>query len=125
MSTIDLRIDALARVQDNVISRRQVLDAGGTDEHIANRLARGLWQPLQAGVYLVGSAPPTWAQSLRAGLLAAGPGAEVANHRATSSVWPPRASNGPCWSSAPAAHRSSSRRLRRRRSGWADRLRRR
>lgn len=86
MSTIDLRIDALARVQDNVISRRQVLDAGGTDDHIANRLARGLWQPLQAGVYLVGSAPPTWAQSLRAGLLASGPGAEVAR-RAAHRLW--------------------------------------
>lgn len=86
MSAIDLRIDAIARVQDNVISRRRVLDAGGTDEYIANRLARGLWQPLQAGVYLVGSAPPTWAQSLRVGLLAAGPGAEVAR-RAAHRLW--------------------------------------
>lgn len=86
MFDLDQRIDAIARVQDNVIARRQVLDAGGTDKLIVIRLARGLWQPLQAGVYLVGSAPPTWHQRLRAAVLAGGEGTE-ASHRAAILQW--------------------------------------
>ena len=86
MAATDQRIDATARVQDNVISRRQVLDVGGSDKLIAIRLARGLWQPLQAGVYLLGSAPPTWPQLLRAAVFAGGPGTE-ATHRAAILRW--------------------------------------
>ena len=86
MARIDQLIDAVARGQDNVISRGQVLAVGGSDELIANRIVRGLWQPLQAGVYLVGSAPPTWAQQLRAAVAAAGPDAFV-SHRAALVRW--------------------------------------
>ena len=86
MSVIDQRIDAIARVQDNVISRGQVLAVGGSDKLIAVRLARGLWQPLQAGVYLVGSAPPTWHQGLRAAVFAGGAGTE-ASCRAAILQW--------------------------------------
>ena len=60
MATIDHLIDALARRA----GRRHLTSAGPGPRRerrlIASRLARGLWQPLQAGVYLVGSAPPTW-----------------------------------------------------------------
>lgn len=86
MSRVDHLIDALARRRDNVITRSDVLALGGTDGLIADRLARGLWQPLQAGVYLVGSAPPTWSQRLRAAVDAAGPGAR-ASHRAALISW--------------------------------------
>ena len=86
MHDVDHRIDAIARVQDNVVTRTQVLGAGGTDKLIAVRLTRGLWQPLQAGVYLVGSAPPTWHQLLRAAVAAAGPAAQV-SHRAALLRW--------------------------------------
>ena len=86
MSSIDHVLDAIARRQDNVICRAQVLLAGGSDEMIETRVRRGLWQPLQAGVYLVGSAPPTWAQQLRAAVMAAGPDAEV-SHRAAVLRW--------------------------------------
>ena len=86
MDRIDHLLDVIARRQDNVISRTQVLDAGGSDALIANRIARGLWQPLQAGVYLVGSAPPTWDQELRAAVMAAGPDAFV-SHRAAILRW--------------------------------------
>lgn len=86
MERIDQRIDALARVQENVIDRSQVLGLGGTDMLIANRIERGLWQPLHAGVYLVGSSPPSWSQRLRAAVLAAGPDA-MASHRAALWLW--------------------------------------
>lgn len=86
MQTTDHLIDALARVQDNVITRDDVLRCGGTDSLIANRLARGLWQPLQAGVYLAGSAPPTWHQLVRAAVAAAGEEA-VVSHRAALLLW--------------------------------------
>jgi hypothetical protein len=86
MPFIDQRIDAIARVQDNVLTRGQVLETGGSDKLIAVRLARGLWQPLQAGVYLVGSAPPTWHQRLRGAVFAGGPDAE-ASHRAAILQW--------------------------------------
>ena len=86
MPSLDHILDAIARRQDNVISRTQVLLAGGSDELIATRIRRGLWQPLHAGVYLVGSAPPTWAQQLRAAVTAAGPDAQV-SHRAAILHW--------------------------------------
>src|SRR5687767_11918113 len=86
MSGIDQRIDAIARVQDNVIARGQVLAIGGSDKLVAVRLGRGLWQPLQAGVYLVGSAPPTWHQGLRGAVLAGGLGTE-ASCRAAILQW--------------------------------------
>lgn len=86
MHEIDHCIDAIARANDDVIDRGQILGVGGSDHLIANRLGRGLLQPLQAGVYLVGSAPPTWPQEVRAALRAAGPGA-VASHRAALILW--------------------------------------
>lgn len=86
MPSTDQLIDAIARRQDNVISRAQVLGVGGSDVLIANRIARGLWQPLQAGVYLVGSAPATWTQQLRAAVLAAGPDSG-SSHRSAILGW--------------------------------------
>jgi hypothetical protein len=86
MERIDHHIDAIARRQDDLVSRADVRFVGGTDRLIANRIERGLWQPVQAGVYLVGSAPPTWAQQLRAAVMAAGPSAE-ASHRSAILRW--------------------------------------
>jgi hypothetical protein len=86
MPTFDHLVDAIARRQDNVIARAQVLEIGGSDNLIAIRLARGQWQPLYAGVYLVGSAPPSWTQLLRAAVYAAGPSARV-SHRAAILRW--------------------------------------
>src|SRR5687768_13690238 len=82
MDRIDQLIDAIARRQDNLVGRAQVLAVGGTDRLIANRIERGLWQPAQAGVYLVASAPPTWVQQLRAAVMAAGPDAEASRRSA-------------------------------------------
>jgi hypothetical protein len=82
----DHLLDAVARRQDDVVSRLDVLRCGGSDRLIANRVARGLWQPMQAGVYLNGSAPPTWSQLLRAAVVAAGQDAE-ASHRAALLHW--------------------------------------
>jgi hypothetical protein len=44
------------------------------------------WQKLQLGVYLTGSAPPTWLQRQLAACLAMGPEA-VASHRAAAALW--------------------------------------
>jgi very-short-patch-repair endonuclease len=86
MHELDHALDEIARRNDDVLTRADVLAAGGTDRTIENRLARGLWQPLQAGVYLVGSAPPTWTQLLRAGVAAGGEGTLV-SHRAALLQW--------------------------------------
>lgn len=86
MHELEHALDLIARHQDNVLGRQQVLEAGGSDRYISGCLERGLWQPLQAGAYLVGSAPPTWHQSLRGALFAAGPSAEV-SRRAALRMW--------------------------------------
>ena len=65
----------MLRDQDGVITRRQALAAGTTDDHLKRWLANGTWQRLDSGIYVAGSAPPTWAQTARGGLLWAGPGA--------------------------------------------------
>ena len=86
MSEIDHAIDAIARANDDVVGRAALLAAGVTDHMIASRLWGGILQPLHAGVYLVGSAPPTWTQQLRAAVAAAGTDA-LASHRAALLLW--------------------------------------
>ena len=86
MHDADHAIDAIARANDDVVTRRALLAAGVTDHVITNRLERGILQPLHAGVYLVGSAPATWIQRVRGAVEAAGALA-VASHRAAVLLW--------------------------------------
>jgi Protein of unknown function (DUF559) len=83
---LDDRLDALAGTQLGLITRLNVLSLGGTDHYISTCIERKRWQQLQAGVYLTGSAPPTWLQLQLAACMAAGPHA-VASHRGAAAVW--------------------------------------
>lgn len=86
MHDVDQLIHRLAAERDNVVNRSDVMSLGATDRFIANRLTRGCWQQLHPGVYLIGAAPPTWAQAVRAAIEGAGEGA-VASHRAALKLW--------------------------------------
>lgn len=86
MDNLDVRIADVAGVADDVFTRGSVLGAGGDDDAIAVRLRTRRWQQLHAGVYLLGAAPPSWLQRVRAGVLAAGPDA-MASHRCALVLW--------------------------------------
>lgn len=70
----------LARTQHGLITRAQVLAAGGTDRQIHRLLASGAWQQHRRGVLVAGAAADTWERQVMAACLAAGEGA-VASHR--------------------------------------------
>lgn len=86
MNVLDLQIAAVAARQDNVFTRADVFACGGSQKAIVIRLESGRWQQIHPGVYLLGAAPPTWLQLVRAGVLAAGEDAE-ASHRCGLVVW--------------------------------------
>jgi very-short-patch-repair endonuclease len=73
----------LAR-QHFVITRRQALTSGLSDNQISDALASRRWVLLHHGVYAVASSPATPARSLMAACLAGGPQA-VASH--ASAAW--------------------------------------
>lgn len=66
------RIAATAASNDNVTSYRVLRKLKLPDGTFEALLARKLVQRLHPGVFLVGAAPPTWRQQLRAAVLAAG-----------------------------------------------------
>jgi len=86
MNPLDAVLHAIAARQLGLLTRVDILRAGGTDKYIAACLERRRWQQLQDGVYLTGSSPPTWLQRQLAACLAAGPNA-VGSHRAAVAVW--------------------------------------
>ena len=86
MGNSDSSLDPIAADQAGLLSRSDVRDNGGTDHVSRRRVVNTNWQRLHPGVYLTGSARPTWAQQLLAATLAAGPKA-VASHRAAALVW--------------------------------------
>ena len=69
-----------------VVTRAQVLEAGGTDAMIAARLRASWWEPIHAGVYRRGPRSGQWLEELDAALKAAGPRAAV-SHRAAFVLW--------------------------------------
>ena len=69
-----------------LLTRAEVLEAGGSDDMIAARLRAGWWEPLHAGVYRRGPLSGEWFERLRAALLAAGNEAMV-SHRAAFVLW--------------------------------------
>jgi hypothetical protein len=83
---LDDRLDALAGTQLGLLTRDNVLSYGGSDHYIRTCIERKRWQQLQQGVYLTGSAPPTWLQRELAACMAAGPHA-VGSHRAGATIW--------------------------------------
>lgn len=81
---VDTAVAVLAAGQHGVVSRAQVLAAGGTDRVIATRLASGAWRRLAAGVYVLASHAGSWRQRLVALALAAGPEAVVSHEAAAA-----------------------------------------
>jgi hypothetical protein len=62
-------IDDLLHLQHGVVSRRQVLDAGGSDVEIERLLRRREWAPVHRGVYVAHTGPLTSFQRAWAALL--------------------------------------------------------
>lgn len=77
---------ATARHQHGLVTRHQVLEAGGTDSAIRRQVGGGRWERVREGVYVVGAAPSTWQQGLMAAVLAAGPDA-LAGRRSAVRQW--------------------------------------
>lgn len=69
-----------------LVTRAEVLEAGGTDDMIRSRVRASWWEPLHAGVYRRGPCSGEWMERLEAALLAAGPEALV-SHRAAFVLW--------------------------------------
>lgn len=86
MHELEHALQALAATTDNVVDRCQMLDVGWTDRMIHRALAARWIRQLHDGVYLVGAAPPTWRQQVRAGVRAAGRDAE-AGYRCGLFLW--------------------------------------
>jgi hypothetical protein len=76
----------IGRGQHGMVSRRQVVSAGGPDAAIARRLRSGQWERCHPGVYRVGGAPDGHLQRLWAAHLAAGPNS-VASHEAAAGLF--------------------------------------
>lgn len=71
---LDHTIRAIASRQANVFSRRQALDAGLDDHHIARRVAAGRWQAVRPGIYRLAGAAHHGDESLWRAVLRAGDG---------------------------------------------------
>ncbi len=63
---VDRAIEALARTQHGVFSRRQALLETATSSQIDRRLKAGAWLRLGPGVYALPGNPPTWRRQLKA-----------------------------------------------------------
>ncbi|WP_454778319.1 type IV toxin-antitoxin system AbiEi family antitoxin domain-containing protein [Georgenia muralis] len=72
-------IDRLARRQDAVLSRRQLIDLGATPDWMSRRVTSGRWLRLHPGVYLVHTGAAPWRSRARAALLYAGNGAALSH----------------------------------------------
>jgi very-short-patch-repair endonuclease len=79
-------IGAIAAVQDNIVTRDQLIGAGVGRGAIGYRARAGVIHRLHRGVYLVGHAPPTQAARARAAVLACG-GDSVVSHRSAAELW--------------------------------------
>lgn len=81
MKNIDEELASFAAANYSLITRAEVLAAGGSDRVIARRIDTHRWYEEHSGVYRVSPVPLDWRGLLRAATLAAGPQA-VASHRA-------------------------------------------
>jgi hypothetical protein len=65
----EVTIAELLALQSGVISRRQVLAAGGCDPDIARHLRRRIWARIHDGVYVDHTGEPSWKQRAWAAVL--------------------------------------------------------
>ena len=80
---LDTIAGRLATKQHGLVTRKQILRAGGSASVCHRRLQRDLWVPVHAGVYRLAGAPETQEQKIAAACLAVG---GVASHRAAATV---------------------------------------
>ena len=76
----------LALRQHGLVTRSQVLAAGGSDRSIHDRISSGRWERIRPGVYVVGAAPTTWEQLALGATLSAGAGSALAVRSAARAV---------------------------------------
>jgi hypothetical protein len=72
----------LARRQDDVVSRSQLLTCGATADWVSRRVLSGRWLRLLPGVYLTHTGQPRWRSRARAALIYAGRGAALSHRSA-------------------------------------------
>lgn len=86
MHELDFRLNEIAARNHRMLTRAAVLESGGTDQLIEDRLRRGQWTCVHPGVYLVGIDALTWNERLAAAHLSAGDGS-MASRRAALLLW--------------------------------------
>lgn len=86
LASMDRQMALVAGTQLGLLTHRQTIDAGLTDEGIQWRLDTGRWRRVHRGVYAVAGAPHSWEQDVLAACLAAGAGA-VTSHRSAAVLW--------------------------------------
>lgn len=86
MGDIDKHIAVVAAERRFLISRREVLELGGSMDVIRSRLESGRWVRVHAGVYQIDQRPLDRESRLQAAVLACGPEARV-SHRAALLLW--------------------------------------
>lgn len=86
MTAADRTIHVLAADRHQLVTREEVLIAGGSDRMIARRIEAGRWYRVHPGVFVIGVGPLSWEGRLRAATLAVGPLAAV-SHRAAVVLW--------------------------------------
>jgi len=87
MSTIDERLHATAATQLGLLTRADVFAHGGNDNYIQTRIRQRHWHELFPGVYLTGSASPTWLQRALATCLACGPNTVLSHRAGAAAHW--------------------------------------
>jgi hypothetical protein len=80
---LDVSLLPIAAANYSLVTRAQVVEAGGSDRVVSRRLGTGRWFEEHAGVYRTGPVPLDWNGRLRAATLAAGPLA-MASHRSAA-----------------------------------------
>lgn len=86
MHVVENAIAKIARRQDNVITREQLLSVGLGRGAIEHRVKGGTMQRIHKSVFLIGPAPPTPMARARAAALACGDGA-VVSHRTAAELY--------------------------------------
>jgi REase_MTES_1575 len=81
-----MSIESVAARQHGLVTIAQAREYELTAEQVRVRLARGQWERVRYGVYVVAGTPPTWEQAVLAAVLGAGDGT-VASHRTAGALW--------------------------------------
>lgn len=84
MQDLDRRLAPTFAAQLAIVTRRQVLAAGGTPAAVKRRVTNGRWEIAERGVYALAGVAWTWRRNLAAVVLSVS--GAVASHRAAASL---------------------------------------